>query len=85
MSKKLTDEEILEQRAVEYGDAKESFSSIASMWSSYLGKEIDGKDVCMLMVLLKVHRSKTSKDFHFKDSLQDARNYLTLAERITND
>ena len=78
----MTDEEILKQRATEYGDATTSFNSIANLWSEYLGSRIEAKDVCMMMVLLKVHRSKTAKDFHFNDSVQDARNYLTLAEKV---
>lgn len=78
----MTDKEILEQREKEYGDANKSFSSIAKLWSEYLGVEIEPDQVAMMMTLLKIHRSKTAKNFHYFDSLQDARNYLTLAEKI---
>ena len=78
----MTDEEILAQRASEYGDAKQSFNSIANLWSEYLGFRITPDQVAIMMVLLKIQRSKTAKDFHYKDSMQDARNYLTLAEKV---
>ena len=77
-----TDEEILKHRAEQYGDASESFGAIAQMWSAYLGTKVNSRDVAMMMVLLKVNRSKTAGGFHFKDSCADGRNYLTLAEQL---
>lgn len=78
----MTDKEIQEQRAKEYGDASKSFGTIAKMWSAYLDAEITGQQVAVCMTLLKICRSKTAKDFHLKDSFQDGRVYLTLAEKL---
>ena len=81
----LTDEELLEDRELEYGKASVSFARIAGLWSAYLGVNIKAEDVGMMMTLLKVSRSKTVKGHHFKDSCQDARNYLTLSENIREE
>ena len=78
----MTDEEILADRAKEYGDATKSFTVIAELWSAYLGTPIQPEQVAICMTLLKISRSTTAKDFHLKDSLIDGRNYLTLAEEI---
>jgi hypothetical protein len=80
----MTDEEILAQRELEYGSATKSFNSIARLWSEYLEYDITGEQVALMMTLLKIHRSKTSSGFHLKDSLQDARNYITLAEKVSD-
>lgn len=78
----MTDAQVLEDRALEYGDATKSFTAIANLWSQYLDIKIEPTQVAMMMTLLKIQRSKTAKNFHYFDSLQDARNYLTLAEQI---
>lgn len=39
-----------------YGTPEQNFHVIATMWSTYLGVQIEPKDVCMMMVLLKVAR-----------------------------
>ena len=80
-----SDAEILKQRALEYGDANKSFSDIARMWSLYIEYPIEPHQVAIMMTLLKIHRGKTAKGFHFKDSMQDGRNYLTLAEQLQED
>ncbi len=82
MNKPMTDEEILEHRESEYGDAKLSFGKISTMWEAYLGVPIEPEDVAICMALLKISRMSTAKGFHYHDSAQDCRNYLTLAERV---
>ena len=77
-----TDSDILSQRGKEYGDASESFSKIASMWSTYLSTDIKAEQVAVMMTLMKICRTTTAKGFHLKDSYQDGRIYLTLAEQI---
>lgn len=39
-----------------YGTPEQNFHTIATLWSSYLGIQIEPKDVCALMVMLKVAR-----------------------------
>lgn len=56
-------EKIQEERQEDYGDAKESFDSIASYWSNYLSRsnkmhvKIDATDVAFMMTLFKVSRN----------------------------
>lgn len=63
-------------RRKDYGSAEESFNRIAAMWSAYLRTEISGKDVCSLMILLKVCRG------HQYDSFLDIAGYAGLSEVI---
>ena len=70
------------QRAEEYGPALEQHGRIAELWSSYLGKEITAVDVAMLMILLKVSRSKTSES---NDSYIDICGYAALACEMGHD
>jgi len=79
------DTELLEERTVQYGSAKESFGRISNLWSSYLGTRISPVQVANMMVLLKISRSVTAKDETLKDCYVDGRNYLTLAEELLND
>ena len=78
----MNDKDILEQREKEYGDATESFSRIAGMWSSYIGIIIEPHEVANMMVLLKISRATTSTGDTLKDCYLDGRNYLTLAEEL---
>lgn len=39
-----------------YGTPEQNFHTIAKMWSTYLGVQIEPKDVCAMMILLKVAR-----------------------------
>ena len=71
----------LVDRQQDYGDAKESFDRIASLWNIWLaGKStIAAHDVAMMMVLFKVAREKhKTKD----DNLVDIGGYAELARRL---
>lgn len=46
-------------RDTQYGSPDDSFSVIAHLWSVYLERELDTKDVAALMALFKVARIKT--------------------------
>lgn len=70
------------ERAADYGDAKESFSRIAKLWSAYTGIEITPWDVAQMMILLKVSRAKTSRK---KDTLVDIIGYAECANQIKED
>ena len=78
----MNDKNILEQREKEYGNATESFSRIANMWSAYIGINIKPYQVANMMVLLKISRTTTSTGEVLKDCYLDGRNYLTLAEGL---
>ena len=45
-------------RQATHGEAEDSFADIANLWSAYLNKEINPKDVAMMMVMLKIVRYK---------------------------
>ena len=68
----------------EYGDAKESFADIATMWSIVLNHKVQSRDVAMCMAALKICRFVNSKDGH-KDSLIDLAAYAALAGEMIND
>jgi hypothetical protein len=71
---------INQERRAEYGDPKENFDRIAKMWSAYLGFEICGADVAVMMVLLKVSRIKGSPEK--QDTYDDMTGYSALAAEL---
>lgn len=76
------------QRRTDYGSAKVSFERIAGLFSSYLGISIDAHDVAMLMVLLKVARSKQgilNNGEPQRDSLVDIAGYAGCSEKISRE
>lgn len=66
-------------RASDYGDANESFSRIAKLWSAYTGTTISPWDVAQMMILLKVSRAKTSRK---RDTLVDIVGYAECASKL---
>ena len=46
-------------RDAQYGSPENSFGVIARLWSVYLDRELDAKDVAAMMSLFKVARIKT--------------------------
>lgn len=71
------------QRQEDYGDAKESFSRIARLWSAYLvNLPISPEDVAVMMMLLKVSRLLGS-NFQHLDSWTDAIGYLALGAELS--
>lgn len=63
------------QRIDQYGNPEDSFDIIAEFWSSYTGVPLKGKDVAMMMVLLKIAREMKT---HRRDNIVDACGYLAL-------
>ena len=45
-------------RELTHGNKKINHDNIAKMWSAYLDRDISGRDVALMMVLLKVARTK---------------------------
>lgn len=69
-------------RQATYGTPEDSFTTIAGLWGSYLGKDLSTKDVAMLMVLLKVARSKG--DAGYSDNYVDIAGYAACAGELTD-
>ena len=66
-------------RASDYGNANESFTRIAKLWSAYTGATITPWDVAQMMILLKVSRAKTSRK---RDTLVDIVGYAECAGKL---
>lgn len=66
-------------RAESYGPAEDSFETIAQLWNTYAGTDLDAEDVAMMLVLMKVARQMYK---HKDDNLVDIAGYAALAARI---
>jgi hypothetical protein len=55
---KEANELIAGDRHKDYGDKVENHNNIAKLWSAYKGIEITAHDVAIMMVLLKIARTK---------------------------
>ena len=71
---------ITNDRADQYGDAKENFDNIARLWRAYLKIDISDFEVIMLMILLKVARTKSSQGH--SDNYVDIIGYAALASEL---
>lgn len=70
-------------RHEDYGDAKDSFESIARLWTAYLSVAVSPMDVANMMMLLKMSRSLTSPDK--ADTWVDICGYAALAGEMMTD
>lgn len=70
-------------RHEDYGDAKDSFESIARLWTAYLNVAVSPMDVANMMMLLKMSRSLTSPDK--ADTWVDICGYAALAGEMMTD
>jgi len=68
------------QRQKDYGDPTTNFADIARLWSAYLNIPLTSKDVCNLMVLLKLCRAKNGQ--FSKDTFIDIAGYSAIASYI---
>jgi len=91
-SKRMTDRETILRTAgelingdrhKEYGPALKMHKRIASLWSSYLGIQVDAVDVSMMMVLLKISRVKVGGSVG--DSFVDIAGYSALGGEMHED
>lgn len=64
-------------RAKDYGE--NSLPRVAQYWSTYLGKDITGRDVANLMILLKVAREGHAVK---RDNHVDIAGYVALADQL---
>lgn len=83
-------EEVLEKaadivngaRQETYGNPEDCFATIAGLWGYYLGVSLSSSDVAMLMVLLKVARSRGRRDY--ADNYVDIAGYAACAGELTD-
>lgn len=62
-----------------YGHPAKNLTTTASFWGEYLGTQITAKDVCVMMMLLKIARLRN--DINHRDSVVDTCGYAALIER----
>lgn len=62
-----------------YGHPAKNLQVTANFWGEYLGTEITAKDVCVMMMLLKIARLRN--DINHRDSVVDTCGYAALIER----
>lgn len=74
--------DIVAEREQDYGDASISFARIAALWTAHLNTEVTPNDVALMMILLKVSRTKTSPYKH--DNWLDIAGYAHLGEQLNN-
>lgn len=66
-------------RQSDYGDARESFSRIATIASVMTGKELSPEDCCAVMMAVKLVRESFA---HKRDNLVDLCGYAELMNRL---
>lgn len=71
-------------RRRDYGDAKEFFERIATLWTAYLDFPVSPADVAAMMALLKLVRLKYS-GFTHHDSFVDMLGYVGLAHKVAGE
>jgi len=67
-------------RAKSYGDKTENHKNIADFWAAYLGVPITAHQAAMMMLLLKIARTKTGSDT--EDNYVDIAGYAGVAGEI---
>ena len=70
-------------RAKQHGDKFENHRNIANLWSAYLDKHITPAQVCMMMSLMKIARTKTGT--HNPDDYVDGAAYLGIGYEVRAD
>jgi hypothetical protein len=73
-------EELLEQRAKDYGDPEAFMQQLSGVWSSMLGVNITPNQCVSMMIAFKAIRSCNNPN-HL-DSFKDAAGYSTIGEKI---
>jgi hypothetical protein len=71
---------ITRDRAATHGDAENTFSDIATLWSWWLGQPVTPYDVAQMMSLLKKARARNNRSH--KDNLVDDLGYTAIAAEL---
>ena len=77
---KEANELIAGDRHKDYGDKVENHQNIAKLWSAYLDAKVEAHDIAIMMVLLKVARTKLGEVS--KDTYVDMSAYGAIAGEI---
>lgn len=72
--------EAVAAREFTHGECVENNKNIADLWSAYLGLPITADEVAIMMMLLKVGRTKSRKAV--KDHFVDMAGYAAIAGEI---
>jgi hypothetical protein len=72
--------ETVAAREFTHGECVENNKNIADLWSAYLGLPITADEVAIMMLLLKVGRTKSRKAV--KDHFVDMAGYAAIAGEI---
>lgn len=70
---------VMGDRQDAYGDPETNLGRIAQLWGAWIGKDLSGHDVAVMMVLVKLSRASHT---HHRDNYVDGIGYLALAERL---
>ena len=68
-----------EDRNDSYGTPESNLQRIAEMWSGYLGQKVRKEDVSLMMVLLKISRSKAG---YARDNAVDGVAYFLIHDNM---
>jgi hypothetical protein len=68
-----------EDRQEKYGDYDKNMQRIAEMWSGFLGIDISAMDVALMMVLVKISRSKAG---YARDNAVDGVAYFLIHDSL---
>jgi hypothetical protein len=68
-----------EDRNDSYGPPEENLKRIAEMWSGYLDKPVTAQDVALMMVLVKISRSKAG---YARDNAVDGVAYFLIHDSM---
>ena len=68
------------KRHEEYGAKKTNHDNIAKLWSAYLGIDVNAHDVAILMLLLKIARTKSGNPT--EDTYIDMVGYSAIAGEV---
>ena len=89
----MTREEILHEelesvcghREQDYGTPEDNFSRIAALWSAYLRIQITSEQVAVMMILLKIGRTKTGENGGTADCYVDMAGYAACGGEVATN
>lgn len=73
---------VCKDRNTQYGTPENNFQNIANLWSAYKNIEFSPHDVAIMMILLKIARTK--KDKRYRDNYVDIAGYAACCAEINN-
>lgn len=72
--------EVIEKNNERYGKPEVQLAKAAELWSTYLSMNIRSRDICMLMILLKISRELCGKGD--PDNTQDIHGYTMIYDEL---